>query len=79
MGGVRLPDHVANPKADHVQIALRAQQPKRIVPVPIDGIGLQTAQTLQLMQSVGGIAGDGRKGDQQTQKEAQGGRLYESG
>jgi hypothetical protein len=64
---MRRPDHVANAQADDVQIALSAQQPKRVMPVSIDCIGLQAAQRLQLMESVGGISGDGRQGDQQTQ------------
>ena len=66
IGGVRRPDHVANAQADHVEIALSAQQTKRVMPVAIDGIGLETAQSLQLMESVGGITGYGRQGDQQT-------------
>ena len=55
------------------KVVLNSQQLKRVLTVAVDEVGLQFSKAIDLPGDIGRISQNGRKGDQQTQDEADGG------
>ena len=56
-------DHVAHCQSERVEVILDAQKLERVLPVAVDGVGLQPAHDLDLAQRVPGEDADGQQRD----------------